>query len=506
MSFVQNINMGSPISAITVYDTKMYAISGKNIVIYNITNNSSITLSNVLSNNGVCISTKGLGDSIWITDLAKIYKFNPITNAVDASYTNVPRPTYISAKSDDKVWVFSDVSDDYKVYYFNKTNVLFNSIAIPGWSSDNNDNYGSVNNPTDFLDSDNSGCWLFGDTTYGEAGLYKISTSSFTYKSICSIIANATKSGASGIALNSNYVFCYYFWTIYKYNIRTNSIDISGSINYDTNNDGFNILGGLSLYGGSLWCSGINFLENPPPPYSNGRVFEINTTDLQRKTTVNIGAPLNNDLYGTQVLAANNYVFVVNGNGTISNLIPQISINSTNPVICFKEDSKILCLVNNVEQYIPIQNIREGVLVKTFESGYKRVDMIGKSKIYNPENTLRCKNRLYKCKKENYPELTEDLIVTGCHSILTHELSEKQRELTIELLGDIYVTERHYRLMACIDDKCEPYTEEGLHNIYHIALENTDIYMNYGVYANGLLVESTSKRMLKEFSGMELLK
>lgn len=500
MSFVQNIDMGSPISAITVYDNKMYAVSRKDIVIYNITNNSSITLSNVLSNNGVCISTKGLGDSIWITDLAKIYKFNPITNAVDASYTNVPRPAYISAKSDDKVWVFSDVSGDYKVYYFNKTNVLFNSIAIPTWSS-LNESYGRVDYPTSFLDSDNSGCWLFGETTGTTAGLYKISTSSFTYYSICIKSSLITQSGASGIALNSNFVFCYYDETIYKYNIITNSIDISASIYYDDGGDGFQMLGGLSLYGGSLWCSGTNFGSPPPPPYSNSRVFEINTTDLQRKTTVNVSEDI---LYSTQVLAANNYVFVVND--TNSNLIPQISINSTNPVICFKEDSKILCLVNNVEQYIPIQNIREGVLVKTFESGYKRVDMIGKSKIYNPENILRCKNRLYKCKKENYPELTEDLIVTGCHSILTHELSEKQRELTIELLGDIYVTERHYRLMACIDDKCEPYTEEGIHNIYHIALENNDIYMNYGVYANGLLVESTSKRMLKEFSGMELLK
>jgi len=29
--------------------------------------------------------------------------------------------------------------------------------------------------------------------------------------------------------------------------------------------------------------------------------------------------------------------------------------------------------------------------------------------------------------------------------------------------------------------------------------------MNYGIYANGLLVETTSKRMLRDLSGMDLL-
>ena len=42
-------------------------------------------------------------------------------------------------------------------------------------------------------------------------------------------------------------------------------------------------------------------------------------------------------------------------------------------------------------------------------------------------------------------------------------------------------------------------------NIYHFALEN-DIYTyNYGVYANGLLVESCSKRYLAEIANMTML-
>jgi hypothetical protein len=42
-------------------------------------------------------------------------------------------------------------------------------------------------------------------------------------------------------------------------------------------------------------------------------------------------------------------------------------------------------------------------------------------------------------------------------------------------------------------------------NIYHIALEHHDILMNYGIYANGLLVESCSERNLRELSNMRIL-
>jgi hypothetical protein len=175
------------------------------------------------------------------------------------------------------------------------------------------------------------------------------------------------------------------------------------------------------------------------------------------------------------------------------------------PPICFLEGSKILCLIDQEETYVPIETIRKGTLVKTRFNGYKAVDMIGHSKIYNPANKLHSKNRLYKLTPQKYLELTEDLIVTGCHSILVGDLTDEQREKSKEFTGDIYVTEDRYRLIACLDPKAEPYEKEGIHTIWHLALDNQDNYMNYGCYANGLLVETTSKRMMSELSGMELV-
>ena len=174
-------------------------------------------------------------------------------------------------------------------------------------------------------------------------------------------------------------------------------------------------------------------------------------------------------------------------------------------IVCFKEGSTILCLIDEKEVYLPIQNIRKGVLVKTSRNGYVPVHMIGTSKLYNSGNNLRCKHRLYRLSKSNYPILTDDLVVTGCHSILVDELSQTQRENIIEELGRLMVTDNKYRLMAVYDDRAEPY-EEGVFNIWNLALENTDIRMNYGIYANGgLLVETTSIRMISEYSGMTIL-
>ena len=131
--------------------------------------------------------------------------------------------------------------------------------------------------------------------------------------------------------------------------------------------------------------------------------------------------------------------------------------------------------------------------------------MIGTSPMYNPSNNDRFASRLYRCPKENYPGLSEDLYITGCHSILVPWLTYEQGQKTIASLGRLFVTDKHCRLMAWVDEKTEPYRMEGIYNIYHIALENEDYYMNYGIYANGLLVESCSKRYLTELSNMRLL-
>jgi hypothetical protein len=172
---------------------------------------------------------------------------------------------------------------------------------------------------------------------------------------------------------------------------------------------------------------------------------------------------------------------------------------------CFLEGTKILCFENNEDVYREIESLRKGDLVKTIYNGYMPIHMIGTTSIYNPGNDYRVTNRLYKCSREKYPTLFEDLYITGCHSILVPRMTQDQWDNTKAVNGTIYVTDNHFRLIACADEKAEPFNKEGFMNIYHIALEHQDILMNYGIYANGLLVESCSERNLRYLSNMRIL-
>jgi hypothetical protein len=170
---------------------------------------------------------------------------------------------------------------------------------------------------------------------------------------------------------------------------------------------------------------------------------------------------------------------------------------------CFLEGSTILCQVDGVETYIPIEQLKKGTLVKTALDGYKPVVLIGKGTIQNPGNDERTENRLYKCSPSKYPLLKNDLYITGCHSILEFPITEKQKEDTIKHLHRLFVTDKKYRLMAFLDERAEPWNSEGAYTIWHFALEHPNEKWNYGVYANGgLLVETCSISVLKNKSNM----
>ena len=142
--------------------------------------------------------------------------------------------------------------------------------------------------------------------------------------------------------------------------------------------------------------------------------------------------------------------------------------------------------------------------VKTLNNSYVKVKVIGKMMFENPDHSNRCLKRLYRLPKRNYPELKEDLIITGNHSILVDTLSKEEEKMTIELAKRIYITTDKYRLMAHVDQRAEPYVNPGFHEVWHLALENDNYICNYGVYANGLPAETCSLRMITEYSGMEL--
>ena len=173
---------------------------------------------------------------------------------------------------------------------------------------------------------------------------------------------------------------------------------------------------------------------------------------------------------------------------------------------CFLEGSQILCLVDEKETYLPIEKMRKGTLVKTLKNGYKMVHIIGKRDIPNFNDSERIKDRLYKLTSAQYPALTSDLYLTGCHSTLVDSLTEEQKEEIKKMLGVVCVTEGKYRLPASVDQKAEPWQSAGTYTVWHFALDDQDPLINFGVYANGgLVVETGSIRYLQGKANMELV-
>jgi hypothetical protein len=110
--------------------------------------------------------------------------------------------------------------------------------------------------------------------------------------------------------------------------------------------------------------------------------------------------------------------------------------------------------------------------------------------------STRERTQLYVCSPDKYPTLTEPLYITGCHSILVDDITEKQREEIVSIYGRVFITNKKYRLEAYLDERADPWSEKGEFTVWHVALEHEKEHFNYGIYANGLLVESISNRAI----------
>jgi hypothetical protein len=162
--------------------------------------------------------------------------------------------------------------------------------------------------------------------------------------------------------------------------------------------------------------------------------------------------------------------------------------------ICFNEGTMILCLDESLkDKYIPIEDLRCGSIVKTYLHGYRRILAIGYNKmINNPNKYSSC---MYVIKKSSINSLTQDLIVTGGHSILVDSLEEKE-ELNKEYFqGENLKIDNKYLLVAPLVDGVEKIENNSLYTYYHFVLQNDgDEDRRFGVWANGILTETPSFR------------
>jgi hypothetical protein len=212
------------------------------------------------------------------------------------------------------------------------------------------------------------------------------------------------------------------------------------------------------------------------------------------------------------LMAGLNVLYIYNL--TTSSMSPTFNENAIKievSSVCFREGTKILCYNKGTnDKYIPIEQLNETVYVKTHKQGYKKVKYLIKTKMIN--SSKKTINKLYVMKKTKNNGLIEDLYLTGSHALLKDELSEKEEKKMDRLLlnfKDINyqrTIDEMYKVLACFDKRFEEYNEEAYFNIYHIVLEDDNgIFKNYGIYANGILAESTMEDTLSKMNNFYLI-
>jgi len=168
--------------------------------------------------------------------------------------------------------------------------------------------------------------------------------------------------------------------------------------------------------------------------------------------------------------------------------------------ICFNKGTQILCFKDNKEMYIPVEDLRKGDLVKTLHHGYQAIHKIttGFFTLGRPIDM-----GMYKMKKQG--AMIADLEMSGLHSMLVDEhdpeyAHDVKCQYTTQPRRKIYLHE-HFRLQANYSSKFEKMPTKG-YQIYSFALEGDEI--QYPIWANGLLVETTSKQYVASGAMVEV--
>ena len=155
------------------------------------------------------------------------------------------------------------------------------------------------------------------------------------------------------------------------------------------------------------------------------------------------------------------------------------------PPICYAKGTKILC----ENGYHLIENLKIGDLVKTYLHGNLPIELIKSSKMVN--NPLEW----YKC-MYTLPSLTEfdDLVVTGGHGILKEKLTTEELKADFNWFKFKRYSQidKMYLQRAAFCKDFVKITDTSEYTYYHLSLKGGN-NKRYGIWANGILSESTFK-------------
>lgn len=182
-------------------------------------------------------------------------------------------------------------------------------------------------------------------------------------------------------------------------------------------------------------------------------------------------------------------------------IINVTSLESNIP--CFNHGTKILCLNKMLEEeYIPIQRLKSGDVVKTYLQGYRKIKNIGLNKFMNnPSDTYKC---MYTMKKDKHPDLIEDLTITGGHSILINYVCRKDRIRLNKMLQGVRTIGDKQLILSCISELFNKIENNNEYVYFHFCVDTNEKQKGekFAVWSNGFLTEIPSEN---EFTGLDLI-
>ena len=470
------------------------------------------TLNGGLTNNGTIFSINTDG-----SNYQSIYSFNGTSGKTP--YCG------ITLSSDGKFLYGTTTTDDVSgngcVFSYDLSSNLYNYYVFTGTNSSRNPR---------------SNLLLIGSTLYGttqEGGdgsgnIYSINKNLTSYVSLYSFQNNGTDGTQpmgnivlvngdlygttnSGGTNSAGTIYVYYIASVMK-------VSYQKIYDFQGKKDGANPSGGISFSKNAVFYGTTNS--------NNGTIFSFTTLTANLNTLYKFSNKYANPEFSVTISNDGNILYGTTSEGTPTyGAIYEFNLNPSpppppppKPTICFGEGTKILCLVNGKQKYIPIEEIEEGTLVKTYKDGYKAVVINARGKLYNTcDKTI---NKLYKLpmktitNKKGSSELIEDLYVTGSHALLHDKLTQTQLESMAAL--SVYIEQNYhempayhgmihdkYKLIAYYNENFEEVNDNKVYNIYHLLLESDNMFTNYAIYANGILAESADEYSFIRFSNFE---
>ena len=105
--------------------------------------------------------------------------------------------------------------------------------------------------------------------------------------------------------------------------------------------------------------------------------------------------------------------------------------------------------------------------------GLLPIKFVGKLSFFNQTTEERINAHLYKLNKKDFPELIEDLYITGGHPLLMDDVDEETKKKLFDMaeMGAPIITEGKYRIFSLINPKAELWNDAGIKEIYDIVLK-----------------------------------